>query len=725
MPTKIRAKHYEQALASNKKFQRFFFIERAEAIEEKDDRTVDVIFSSDELVEMWFGSEQLLHGKDNVDLSYFNSKMSPLLIDHRRSSDYQIGVIEAASVDGAKGMATVRFGESAKADEYYKDVVSGIRSCISVGYIVNAWEVDEADKRNPKYVATKWTPREISFVTFPADDTVGVIRSERSDYIFELLNEEDEDVLNRSQLEEEQGTTGTEEGSERSTPEDKPTPTGTGGSPQSREEGTEGGEPENTGTEGGEGEGTQDTGTEGGDSGDGEGRGAAQVGAGDNYGTQAHQIFEMARQLNLPDERAYEAVRKQQPFSEFALEVTKELTNARVNENGEIELDEEARYEGLDVEEKDAKEFRVSHLIASQIPDLPERDQVGGFEREICEAETQKRKEAGMQTQGFAIPGSIVSRSTKYHQQRALAGIIEHREMQKRTTLTAGTDATAGHLIDTELRPEALIEWLYGEFAASRAATWLTDAKGNIAIPKQNGRTVASWGAETDVATESNPTFELLELSPKELKVLTPFTKTFAIQSSLDAENIVRRDIMRGLGESLDTALLYGTGGQQIKGVDQIAEIKKASSPKQRIDYSKTDGITYANCLEAVEKIGNANAAGPGLEWITSWAFWKQAMGTAMLENGSIPIWNDGKVCDFMATQTSQVKQGTVGTVAKADHGFVANWVHLMVAMWGGMDIVVDPFTLAHQGMIRVVGFYRVDSAFAHDEAFVLLQRTA
>ena len=721
MPQKIRAKHYEQALAGNKKFQRFFLIERAEAIEEKDDRTVDVIFSSDEDVDMWFGTEQLLHGKDNVDLSFFNSKMSPLLIDHRRSSDSQIGVVETASVDGKQGLATVRFGESAKADEYYKDVVSGIRSCISVGYFVQEWEVQDYDTKNEKWIATKWTPREISFVTFPADDTVGVIRSERSDYIFELLNEEDEDVLIRGQLEEEQGKAGTgEEGSERSTPDDKQTPTGTGGgSPQSREEGSEGGEPENS--EGGE-EGRQDTGTEGGD---GEGEGRAKAGAGDGYGTQAHQIFEMARQLNLPDERAYEAVRKQQPFSEFAMEVTKELTNARVNANGEIEVDEEARFEGTQVEEKDAKEFRLTHLIAGEHPDIG-RDKAGGFEREICQEEFERREAAGMSTQGYAIPGSIVSRSSRYHQQRALARILEHRELQKRTTLMASVDATAGHLIDSELRPEALIEFLYGEFAASRAATWLMNAKGNIAIPKQNGRTVSAWGAETDLATESNPTYELLTLSPKELKVLTPFTKTFAIQSSIDAENLVRQGIMRGLGESLDTALLYGTGTNgQIKGVSQIDEIKKASNPAQRIDYSKTDGITYANCLDGVEKIGTKNAAGPGMEWITSWAFWKQAMGTAMLSNGSVPIWHDGRVTDFMATQTSQVKQGTVGTVANADHAFIANWMYLMVAMWGGSDLVVDPFTLADKGMIRVVGFYRVDSAFAHDEAFVLFQRTA
>ena len=239
-------------------------------------------------------------------------------------------------------------------------------------------------------------------------------------------------------------------------------------------------------------------------------------------------------------------------------------------------------------------------------------------------------------------------------------------------------DATAGHLVDSELRPENLIEWLYGEFAVSRAATWLMNAKGNIAIPKQNGRTVATWGAETDPASESNPTFELIQLSPKELKVLTPFTKTFAIQSSVDAENMVRRDVMRGLGESLDTALLYGTGtNEQISGVSQIGEIKKASNPKQKISYNKTNGLTYENCLNAVEKIGTANAAGPGMEWITSWAFWRQAKSTAMLTNGSVPIWYENMVCDFMATQTSQVKQGTVGTVANADHGWIGNWMHL------------------------------------------------
>ena len=679
--------HYQQAQASRMKFLRFELMKRAEPIEENEDRTLEVVFSSDADVEMWYGKERLLHGTDNVDLSYLNAGMSPLLVDHRAyNSDNQIGVIESGRVDGHKGYATIKFGKGRRANEYYQDVLDGIRSCVSVGYEVRKWEIEDADSRDPLYIATEWVPREISFVTFPADESVGVIRSERSDFMFELQQEEDEDMLNVRSKETEEGKvpeTTPPDGGQRSEEGD--------GDPQSGD-GGESDDPKQTEVRGG-------------------------------YDDDAVNIFKMVRDLKQPDERAYRAIQEKKSFAEFAIELTQELTNARIGPDGQPELDDEARYEGLDVDEKDVKAFRITELIAGQMEG--NSDKFGGFEREICEAESEKRMEAGIKTEGFAIPGSIVSQSARYHQQRALARIIEHSEIQKRTTLTAGTDATAGHLIDTELRAEALIEWLYGEFAVSRAATWLMDAKGNIAIPKQNGRTVATWGAETDVATESNPTFELLQLSPKELKVITPFTKTFSIQTSVDAENLVRQGIMNGLGEALDTALLYGTGGNQIKGVTQIAEIKKASSPKQKISYSKTDGATYENCLNAIEKIGNANAAGPGLEWITSWAFWKQTKKTAMLTNGSIPIWHEDRIADFMASRTSQVKQGTVGTVANADHAFIANWAHLLVAMWGGMDLVVDPFTLADKGMIRVVGFYRVDCNFAHDEAFVQLERTA
>ena len=94
-------------------------------------------------------------------------------------SDYQVGVIEGARVEGGQGHATIRFGRGEKASEYHNDVIDGIRTSLSVGYEIKKWEVDESDKDNPRFTVTEWTPREISLVTFPADDSAGVIRSER------------------------------------------------------------------------------------------------------------------------------------------------------------------------------------------------------------------------------------------------------------------------------------------------------------------------------------------------------------------------------------------------------------------------------------------------------------------------------------------------------------------------------------------------------------------
>ena len=171
-------KHYQQARDSKKMFRRVLSF-RADMIESNDDRTVPVVFSSDEWTRMYYGEEKLLHGAENVDLSYFNDRVSPLLVEHTYHSDAQVGVIETASVDGTKGNATIRFGRGEKASEYYHDVLDGIRTSLSVGYEIRAWSVDDSDPDKPKFTVTEWIPREISLVAFPADDNAGVIRAER------------------------------------------------------------------------------------------------------------------------------------------------------------------------------------------------------------------------------------------------------------------------------------------------------------------------------------------------------------------------------------------------------------------------------------------------------------------------------------------------------------------------------------------------------------------
>jgi len=145
---------------------------------DQDARTVEVAFSSEEPYRRWFGVEVLGHEDGEVNMDFLRSGRAPFLSGHDHSD--QIGVIEKAWIDpDRKGRAIVRFGKSARAEEFFQDVVDGIRGNISVGYRVNEMKLVKQDKdSDDTYRVTKWTPLEASIVAVPADTTVGVGRSD-------------------------------------------------------------------------------------------------------------------------------------------------------------------------------------------------------------------------------------------------------------------------------------------------------------------------------------------------------------------------------------------------------------------------------------------------------------------------------------------------------------------------------------------------------------------
>jgi HK97 family phage major capsid protein len=159
----------------SKKFFREASLIRSD-INEKS-RTVRLSFSSEEPYERYFGTEILSHEPGSVILDRLN-KGGPLLVDH--SPGDQVGVIEKAYLgNDRRGRALVRFGRSTKADEIFNDVVDGIRQNVSVGYKVHEIKQQKSDS-DASILVTRWEPIEISLVSIPADNTVGVGRSDKS-----------------------------------------------------------------------------------------------------------------------------------------------------------------------------------------------------------------------------------------------------------------------------------------------------------------------------------------------------------------------------------------------------------------------------------------------------------------------------------------------------------------------------------------------------------------
>ena len=119
----------------------------------------------------YFGNEVLSHEMDAANLSRLNDG-APLLFNH--DPDRVVGVVERAWVDGEKkrGYVKVRFSRNKFAQEVLDDVRDNILRGISFGY-----SIDKMEERGDDFVATRWSPYEVSVVSIPADPTIGIGRS--------------------------------------------------------------------------------------------------------------------------------------------------------------------------------------------------------------------------------------------------------------------------------------------------------------------------------------------------------------------------------------------------------------------------------------------------------------------------------------------------------------------------------------------------------------------
>lgn len=144
---------------------------------------IDIAISSEEPVLRYdwrtgaMYNEVLDHTAKSVDLTYVKDGI-PFCLDHWLTK--QIGIGEAVRVDGDKMLrTTVRQGSHPDAEWVFKDMRSGVRKKVSVGYDPGDEYVEVKAKGDgpPTRRYTKWMPYEVSSVTVPADYGVGVGRS--------------------------------------------------------------------------------------------------------------------------------------------------------------------------------------------------------------------------------------------------------------------------------------------------------------------------------------------------------------------------------------------------------------------------------------------------------------------------------------------------------------------------------------------------------------------
>lgn len=147
---------------------RDFQIGAVRSVEKNDERTVEIDFSSETPIERWGGYEVLDHSDGSVDMARFVAGAA-LLADHNWRD--QIGVILEARIDPEtrKGVAKIKFSRSKRGEEFYQDVLDGIRRGVSVGYEILDAEFGGVRNGLDIYRITRWRPLEVSIVSVAAD----------------------------------------------------------------------------------------------------------------------------------------------------------------------------------------------------------------------------------------------------------------------------------------------------------------------------------------------------------------------------------------------------------------------------------------------------------------------------------------------------------------------------------------------------------------------------
>lgn len=158
--------------------RRSLTMERGEI--DKEARTVEFSFASETPVDRWYGREILSMDPKDCDLSRLESG-GACLMDHNWSD--QVGVVTKAWVDAAtkKARCLVKFSRSVRGQEIFQDIADGIRSLISVGYIVRKMVLQSVEGDVETHRVTDWQPFEVSLVAVPADPSVGVGRSAKGE----------------------------------------------------------------------------------------------------------------------------------------------------------------------------------------------------------------------------------------------------------------------------------------------------------------------------------------------------------------------------------------------------------------------------------------------------------------------------------------------------------------------------------------------------------------
>lgn len=608
-------------------------------------RTVELSFSSNTPYQRWQDANEVLeHRAGSIDLSRLNNK-GALLVNH--DWNRQIGVVEHAYIDGDKARAVVKFSKRQEAQDFFQDVQDGIIANVSVGYKVDQ---AEPDHNNKAVRVTKWQPFEISLVSVPADVTVGIGRNTA-----QSMNQETaklEAVLNHMSTNnpEEERMNNEANKVNQANQVNNVTKGEVAGVDVAKEAVR-----------------SFDEGIK-------------------NERERVAQIGSLAREFQQADfARSY--IDNGASFESFQKDLLLHVQSTQRERLRTLEQQSpqvnavQSCANNIGMSDKETREFSLTKAMRAMSQPMSAQAREDA-KLEFEASETAKRK-MGIYDDSFVIPTDV---------------------LQRDFTVAGGGNA----LVGTELRASSFIDLLRNKSIMMSIAQRLSGLRGNLSIPRQTQGSNVYWVGEKEDVGEGNIVTDQIHLSPKRLGAYLEVSRELITNSSLDAETMVRNDLLAALATGIDTAALYGTG-----------------QDKQPLGLTKTTGIatveydaaspSLADYIGLETSIALQNADVANMRYLLNPALRGAAKTTPRLPNSEMTVWESGNTINgYNVEVTNQIANNQV---------IFGDFSQLIIGLWDGLRLTVNPYALDKSGGIRVVVMQSVDFAVRRPESFAIANK--
>lgn len=647
--------------------------------------------------------EVLSHAREAVDLSLMEPS-APLHSGHEEEPFYshgpQVGVAEGARIEARRMVGDARFSRSQRGQEAQQDVEDEITRFVSVGYrVLKARRLPDPDQKTglPVYEAVRWQPFEVSLVGLPADRNAVIVRKDAQETAndVELVEGEESPPPTPAPTEVE----------EPAKPADPPAP------PDDAD--PQGPAPENT-----EVRSMKKVRDEKGaviEVADDDPRPAVREDA--RSKTQTTRDEEVARIYEICDEhgqggKAPEYVRSGMSYEAVCAALVEARRTPRPKTAPAGPEDDAAGIDlGLKVSDQHRFSYARSILMASG--DVPH----DGLEAEVHQELARKLTASGLpfRGNGVLLPFDLRTRQQRYDDYDRRMRAIAVRAL-------AGTGTGAEVVFD---RPGELIELLRNRSVLiAMGARVLPGLTGPVPFPAQDAAGTFSWVGENpgaDVA-DSDLGLGLRTLSPKTGQSSTSYSRQLLIQASIDVENLVRNDLAAIHGLGIDKAGLHGPS---VAGAPTGLYFTPNINTQ---DYSSTVP-TYALLVNQAALVADDNADMGALGWVTTPLMAGKLKTTPEHATAGMANWiwqgtfRDGTLAGYRAMGSNQCSKTMTGTAGAEtggnDHAiFFGNWNDMIVAFFGALEIVVDPYAKKKRGLIEVTSFQMADILVRHPESF-------